>query len=295
MTTDADRSSDSDEPSAGLGLRFAYVDTANGQIHCAVIGRLDAPPVLCLHQTPRSWDEYRELLPFLASHFRIVAMDTPGMGASAAPAGPASIEYYADTAALLLDALAIERASIVGHHTGGVIAVDLAARYPERVDRLVLSSTAWVDAVNRKRRQGRRPIDAVEERADGSHLTELWALRQAFYPPHRPDVLSRFVHDAIAARDPEEGHLAVGRYRMEDTIDRVVAPALCIGASADPYAFPELDALVRRLPGAERAVIEGGTVGLLEDRAAEVSALIIRFLSPDVLARGQSRAELGIA
>ncbi len=281
MTAETGRSCDSDVICAVDGHRFAYIDTPNGQIHCALAGNPDLPALLCLHQTPRSCDEYRELIPLLASHFRVVAMDTPGMGASAPPRGPASIEHYANSAVMVLDALDIERTSVVGHHTGGVIAIDLAARYPERINRLMLSSTPWVDAASRERRSMRPPIDAVDQRPDGTHLSELWARRRACYPPKRPDVLQRFVHDAIAARDPAEGHHAVGRYHMEDTIDRVVAPALCIGASADPYAFGDLEPLAERLSDACVAVVEDATVGLLEDRAAEVAELIVNFAIHD--------------
>lgn len=264
------------------GLRFTYLDTPFGQIHCAQAGDPVAAPLLCLHQTPRSWDEYREMLPLLADSSWVIAVDTLGMGRSASPPGEASIEVYADAAVAALDALDIDRASLMGHHTGGVIAVDVAARYPERVDRLVLSSTAWVDEASRERRRRRRPIDGVETRPDGSHLFELWQRRQGFYPPNRPDVLERYVHDAIAARDAEEGHLAVGRYRMEDAVGRIVSPALCIGASADPYAFADLEPLARRIDGAATAVVEGGTVGLLEDKAPEVAAIVLAFLSSEV-------------
>jgi pimeloyl-ACP methyl ester carboxylesterase len=45
--------------------------------------------------------------------------------------------------------MGINRTSIVGHHTGGVIAVEVAATHPERVDKLVLSSTPYVDAEDR--------------------------------------------------------------------------------------------------------------------------------------------------
>jgi pimeloyl-ACP methyl ester carboxylesterase len=262
------------------GARFGYADTRFGQIHYAECG--DGPPLLCLHQTPRSWDEYAELLPLLGTARRAIAMDTLGMGASSAPRGDASIEIYALGAVALLDALAIDRTAVMGHHTGGVIAIELAARFPERVDRLVISSTAFVDAASRERRASRPPIDLVERADDGAHLTELWRRRAAFYPSNRPDVLERYVHDAIAARDAEEGHLAVGRYAMEDAIGRVVAPTLCIGASADPYAFPELEPLAARLANARTAVIEGGTVGLLEDRAPEIAALVLAFLDADL-------------
>ena len=258
-------------------MRFGYADTHFGQIHYAECG--DGPPLLCLHQTPRSCDEYAELLPLLGVARHAIAMDTLGMGASAPVSGEASIEVYARAAVALLDALAIDRAAVMGHHTGGVIAIELAARFPERVERLVLSSTAFVDAASRERRRSRPAIDGVERADDGSHLIELWRRRQAFYPHDRPDVLERFVHDAIAARDAEEGHVAVGRYVMEDTIGLVVAPTLCIGASADPFAFAELEPLAVRLADARTTVIEGGTVGLLEDKAPEIAALVLAFLT----------------
>jgi pimeloyl-ACP methyl ester carboxylesterase len=261
------------------GVRFGYVDTHLGQLHYAEAG--SGPPLLCLHQTPRSWDEYRELIPLLAPHVRVIALDTPGMGASAAHRGTATIESYTDGAVAALAGLGIHRAHVLGHHTGGVIALDLAARYVDRVDHLVLSSTPWVDAASRERRASRAPIDHADRHDDGLHLTELWARRKSFYPPGRPDVLERYVHDLIAARDPEEGHLAVGRYRMEDTIGRVTAPTLCLGASDDPHAFPDHGPLADRIAGARRVVIHGGTVGLLEDKAPEVAAAVIDFLPLD--------------
>jgi len=257
-------------------VRFGYADTVLGQVHYAEAGA--GEPLLCLHQTPRSWDEYRELLPLLAGQHRVVAMDTLGMGASAPPQGVASIEAYAAGAAALVDALDLGPVAVMGHHTGGVIALELAASRPELVRRLVLSSTPWVDAASRQRRAGRPPIDQVEVADDGSHLVELWRRRQAFYPPGRPDILERFVRDALAARDPEEGHLAVGRYRMEDRVGLVTAPTLSIGASGDPHAFPDHPRLAAALVDVTTAVIDGGTVALLEERADDVAPLVLDFL-----------------
>ncbi len=257
-------------------IRFGYADTSFGQIHYAEAGA--GPTLLCLHQTPRSWDEYRELIPLLAPSARVIAMDTLGMGRSAPPPGEASIEVYAQGAAALLEALGVDRADVMGHHTGGVIAVELAASRPDMVRRLVLTSTAWVDAASRERRTSRPAIDHAETMADGSHLMTLWNRRRQWYPPDRPDVLERYIRDLIDARDPEEGHLAVGRYRMEDHIGLIDAPTLVVGASADPYAFGELEPVASRIAGATTAVVEGGTVGLLEDKAAELAELVQRFL-----------------
>ncbi len=262
-------------------IRFGYADVGWGQLHYATAGPDDGPPLLCLHQTPRSWDEFRELMVALAPTRRTLALDTPGMGASSPhPDGP-SIEAYADAAALFLDALGVDEVDVVGHHTGGVIAVELAASHPDRVRRLVLTSTAYVDEASRERRKSRPPIDEVERQADGAHLVELWSRRRPLYPADRPDVLERYVRDALAAVDAEEGHLAVGAYRMEERVGLVGAPSLVIGASADPYAFGELEPLAARLAHAQTAVIEGGMVGLVENEADTLAALINRFLDPE--------------
>ena len=89
-------------------------------------------------------------------------------------APPASIEKWAAVAAELLASLAVGPACVVGHHTGGVIAVELAAAQPSAVRALVLSSTPYTDEAFRRARAQRPPIDAVEPSTDGSHLAALW-------------------------------------------------------------------------------------------------------------------------
>lgn len=257
-------------------IELGYARTPLGQIHYAECGT--GEPVLLLHQTPRSWDEYREVLPLLGARHRAIAMDTLGFGASAPPPEH-TIEAYADGVLALMDALGLDSAAVAGHHTGGVIAVEVAARAPGRVSRLVLSSTPLVDAEARRRRSGRPVVDHVTESEDGSHLLELWAGRAGFYPPDRPDLLARFVRDALAARpDPGGGHRAVAAYRMEDRLGLIRCPVLCVGAARDPHAFPELRPLADRLPGAATAVIPGGMVPL-EFQAAEFARLVGTFLA----------------
>ena len=260
---------------AGTGRR--YVDLEWGQVHVTEAGQ--GPVLLLLHQTPRSADEFAELMTVLADRFRLVAPDLPGMGASDPCPGVASIEGYAAAVAGVLDAMGGGPVAVYGHHTGGVVAVELAASRPELVHRLVLSSTAWVDPASRERRRGGPSVDVVRTSADGSHLVELWEGRRPFYPVDRPDLLERFVADALRARDPAEGHRAVGAYRMEERIGAVVCPTLCIGASADPFAFPDLEPLASHIPGSVTAVVEGGTVALVEERYGELASLISGFVA----------------
>jgi pimeloyl-ACP methyl ester carboxylesterase len=263
-------------------VHFAYAEVGDGQIHYAECGPREAAPVLLLHQTPRSWAEYRDVLPLLGERYRAIAMDTAGFGASTRLPGEVSIERWAQSAIRLLDALGIASAHVVGHHTGGVIAMEIAAEHPARVNRLVLSSTPYTDAEFRRERAQRPPIDEVAIRADGGHLAELWQRRQPYYPANRPDLLQAFVCDALKVIDRlEEGHHAVARYRMEERIDRIVQPVLVIRAGRDPFAAPHAQALCERLPQARLIDIADGMVPLPDQLPEAFASAVLSFLDAD--------------
>lgn len=254
-----------------------FADTPEGQIHFAMAGK--GRPVLLLHQTPRSWDEYRDVLPILGKKYWAVAMDTIGFGDSYMPAKEASIELYARGVIQFLDAMGIGRASIVGHHTGGVIAVEVAASYPDRVEKIVLSSTPYVDAADREKRKTRPPIDEVEAASDGSHLAELWQRRMPFYPKDRPDLLRRFVLDALKVWGRlEEGHRAVNKYRMEDKAPLIKAPTLVLAGTEDPFSYPCMKPLSEAIQGSRTAEIRGGMVPMVDQMPEEFGRIVLEFL-----------------
>ena len=258
-------------------IRRNFADTPQGQIHYATVGH--GRPVLLLHQTPRSWDEYKDVLPIIGEKYWAVAMDTVGFGDSYKPAQKASIELYAAGVISLLDALSIERASLVGHHTGGVIAAEVAASYPERVEKLILSSTPYVDAEDRTRRRTRPPIDEVEFKADGAHLTELWQRRMPFYPQDRPELLTRFVLDALKVWDRvEEGHRAVNTYKMEDKAHLIKAATLIVAGAEDPFSFPRMGPLSENIKNSRTLAIEGGMVPMVDQLPEEFARAVLDFL-----------------
>jgi len=208
-------------------------------------------------------------------------MDTLGFGDfSKPPVEEDSIERWAEVAASLLDALGIERAAVVGHHTGAVIAVELAAAFPERIEAAVLSSAPLVDARYRAAHSGRAIVDEVEPRPDGSHLTELWRLRQPFYPDGNIDLLERFVVDALQAGPrAAEGHRTVARYEMETRLPLVRCPVLLVAATEDPHAYGFVGALHAGLPTSRIAEIRGGMVPLPDQLPHEFAAVVVEFLS----------------
>lgn len=264
------------------GLRRGYADTPLGQLHYAEQG--EGPALLLLHQTPRSHDEFAELMPLLGREVRAVAMDMYGFGLSAKPSGPQTIEQYAAGVVALADALGIEEFSVLGHHTGAIVAVEVAAAAPGRVRSLVLSSPAFTDAAWREHAADGPGVDDAVHVADGSHLTTLWSQRAPYYPEElRTDLLDRFVRDALAPGvDPLEGHLACARYVMEDRIALVTAPVLVLGAGADPFAFPDVEPTRAALTSAasvEVATIAEGTIPMLEQCPDEVAAAVLPFLA----------------
>jgi pimeloyl-ACP methyl ester carboxylesterase len=259
-------------------IRRAYADLPHGQVHYAECGDAGAPPVLLLHQSPRSWAEYRAVLPLLGARYRAIAMDTAGFGASDPLPGAPSIEAWAAVALQLLDALGIARCHVVGHHTGGVIALELAARDGARVRSLVLSSTPFTDDTFRRARAQRPPIDAVQPSDDGAHLAALWRKRQAFYPPQRADLLHAFVLDAMKVHDVEAGHRAVAAYRMEERIAAIRQPTLLVLAPDDPFGSAHAAQWLRQLPHAQLVDIEGGMVPLPDQLPQAFAQAVLHFL-----------------
>ena len=88
--------------------------------------------------TSATWDA---VIPRLAEHYDVIAPDLLGHGESAKPHGDYSLGAYANVVRDLLEALGMERATIVGHSLGGGIAMQFAYQFIERCERLVLVSS----------------------------------------------------------------------------------------------------------------------------------------------------------
>jgi len=258
-------------------LRKGYVSSEYGQLHFVECGT--GVPVLMLHQTPCSWTEYLDVLPLVGTECRAIAMDTLGFGASAELEGPYSIERFADGAEALVDALGLDRFHLVGHHTGGVIAIELAARLKDRVASLLLSATPFVDDEKRRTAGERKAVDHVDPKPDGSHLLELWNRRRGFYEEGQEAALTRFMVDALTVLDRvEEGHVAVREYEMDRRLPHITARTLAVCAPGDHYSLPALEKFAAAL-GCETRVLSGGHVPVLEQLPEEFSKVVLEWVA----------------
>lgn len=118
----------------GIESRSAEVDGV--KLHYLTAG--SGPVVILLHgyaETSRMW---RPLIPRLAGKFRVIAPDLPGIGDSAIPKAGLDMRSAAVTVHALARSLGVERARVVGHDIGLMVAYAYAAQFPAEVEKLVL-------------------------------------------------------------------------------------------------------------------------------------------------------------
>ena len=120
-------------------IRRATVDLALGtRLHYAEMGAADSPVIVCLHGYTDSWHSFRPVMPLLSQTHRVIAVDMRGHGETPAGHEPYSLDSVAGDVVAVMDALSIQRASVMGHSYGTFVARRVATSFGPRVERLVL-------------------------------------------------------------------------------------------------------------------------------------------------------------
>lgn len=118
---------------------------------------------------------------YLAHHgYAVLAVDLPGHGRSGG-APLASIEAIADWIVALLDAARLESAALIGHSMGSLAALDCAARYPQRVDRIALIGAAFPMKVSPELLEATRSREPEAQR-----MINVWSHSGAAHYPGNP-------------------------------------------------------------------------------------------------------------
>lgn len=127
------------------GVEHRFVEASGVRFHVAEAG--SGPPLLCVHGWPQHWWVWRKLIPELAQSHRVICPDLRGFGWSDAPPGDYAKEELAGDLLALMDALEVERASVIGHDWGGFASFLAALRAPERIEGLVVMNIIhpWFD------------------------------------------------------------------------------------------------------------------------------------------------------
>lgn len=114
-----------------------FVQAGDVRLHAVVGG--EGPPLLLVHGWPQTWYQWRLIMPTLAKHFQVIAVDQRGMGLSDKPDGGYDTGTQAADLVALMEALGHRRFSMVGADTGMLIGYALAADHPDRLERLAVA------------------------------------------------------------------------------------------------------------------------------------------------------------
>lgn len=162
-----------------LTVRRDYVQTGGGQVLVRRAG-VEGPTLVLLHDLPGAGAALEPVVAALAPERRVVAIDLPGAGDSAALPGEPSLDAVASVLLEAIDGLGVERLDLYAVGLGAPAAVALAARLAGRVDRLLLDRPRLdrVDTIDRE-------FPAIEPTTSGAHLIDLWCVwrdRQLWSP-----------------------------------------------------------------------------------------------------------------
>ena len=222
----------------------------------------DAPAIVLVHGSGLSGQYMIPTARELTSDFRVLVPDMPGYGNSGDPGAVLRIPQLADWLAMWLPAIGLERASFLGNSFGCQVIADLAARYPQRVERVLL--------------QG--PTTPSDERS-GFWQFIRWRQNQPYNPAWLGDVTRKDYEKAGLWRMMRSFMFQITD-RIEDKVPAIQAPVLVISAEHDPITPPEwCETLARLCPRGELVVIPGAAHTLVTTAPRELAAVTRAFVT----------------
>jgi non-heme chloroperoxidase len=168
------------------GVEFATTHLSTGlRVHYAEQGDREGEAIVFLHAYVDSWFSYSRVLPLLSPSYHAFAPDQRGHGDSDKPQCCYTADDYAADVDAFMEAVGIEKATLVGDSSGGLIAQRVALDYPHRVSRLVL-------------------IGAPTTLVNNETVVELGEVILALEDPISPEFVREFVVGMIHHPVPEE-------------------------------------------------------------------------------------------
>ena len=255
----------------------------------------EGEPVVQIHGAGFGHFNFDPATPEISKHFCVVDFDMRGYGQSDKPLQDYDMEVWADDVVALMDALDIEKAHVHGTSMGGMIAIVVAGKYPERTQSVVINCAAaklgtsgrlifknWID------------IARMDPDGPGSRmLAELitWqAISKRFLDENDAVALSDTIQTILRDSNRVEVFTAACQAMcdmdLRPWLPRITSPALVLGGDEDimtPWdQGPDgagQQAIADGIEGAEVHVIAGGNHSTIFDSTAEHNRVVVDFFS----------------
>jgi pimeloyl-ACP methyl ester carboxylesterase len=255
------------------------------------------PPVVFIHGLSGSWQNWLEQVPVFARDHRVIAFDLPGFGASEMPRERITISGYGRFVDALLGELGVSSAAVVGNSMGGFIGIELAIRFPERVERLVLVSAAGLSIEYLRNERALALLGLVGNRlaaysgwlaSRSDTLARRPGARRAIFGivAHRPNRLPGPLVAEQVRGSGKPGFIpaldALTDYPIRDRLGEIACPTLIVWGAEDKLVpARDADEFARLIPNSRKVVWpQTGHVAMLE-RPEAFNALVQAFLAEE--------------
>lgn len=255
-------------------------------------------PLLLMHGGPGLDHTTFSSLEPLADQFTLVFYDHRCNGRSTGAVESMTMDNLTTDADALRQALGYDEWSVLGHSFGGMVALEYALRYPERLSRLLLLDT-WADArwvqeialeILQRRGYGPGAVEAARRFFTGDAVpAEVYRLARkflfAYYHRFGPLSLARAVLGGLRVKMRADTHVFGFRevytgWTVMDRLQEIEAPTLVLAGRDDFLSPSEHDAIMAdRMPHAQLEIIERAGHNAHDERTPDVLPILRRFLA----------------
>jgi pimeloyl-ACP methyl ester carboxylesterase len=222
---------------------------------------------------------------FFSPEYQVVTFDSRGVGRSEKPDAPYSMGMLVDDAAGLMEKLGIASAHVYGVSMGGMVAQELALRYPKLVSSLILGATTCggthAEMTDQETVQKLFSIMTLSP-AEVVRVSTSVTFSAGFIESHRDKVKEWLIKGAESPPSPtgfKRQAEAVAGFETYDRLPQIRVPTLIVAGTADQLIPVENSRLLAsRIPGAELVLFEGAGHGYLWEAEEEANRVVFDFL-----------------
>jgi len=244
----------------------------------------EGPPVVLIHGVGLNKEMWGGQFVGLAPHYRVIAYDMLGHGASPRPGPGTTLLGYADQLLELLQHLQLAQATVIGFSMGGLVARAFALHYPQHLQALVVLNSVFNRSLEQRAGVIERTAQAAEHgpNANAEAALSRWFSRE--YQAANPAQIAS-LRQTLASNDPQ-GYLTTyelfatqDMYRAED-LAGITVPALIATGELDPGSTPHMARqMAERIPGAQVAILPEQRHMMPVESPRLVNQMLLEFLT----------------